>query len=89
MSSPQRKFTAVDLIPGKSYRVLKSFEDYDGFSHPVGEQWRYIDKSFLPYEDGLTLKIELNGQLTGLRLQWRDDRQAPIIDDFSNYVQEL
>jgi hypothetical protein len=89
MSSPQQKFTAVDLVPGKNYRVLKSFEDYDGFSHPVGERWRYIDKSFLPYEDGLTLKIELEGQLTGLRLQWRDDRQGPIIDNFSNYVQEL
>lgn len=88
MSSPQRKFTAVDLIPGKTYQVVKSFQDYDGFSHPVGERWRYIDKSFLPYEDGLTLKIELEGQLTGLRLQWRDDAQGPIIDNFSDYVEE-
>lgn len=88
MSSSQRKFTAADLIPGKTYQVVRSFRDYDGFSHPVGERWRFVDKSFLPYEDGLTLKIEQDGQLTGIRLQWRDDAQALIIDNFSYYVEE-
>ena len=84
----QRKFTAVDLVPGKTYRVVKPFVDYDGFTHPVGEQWLYAENSFLPYEDGLTLKVEVEGKLTGIRLQWRDDRQGPIIDNFSTYVEE-
>jgi hypothetical protein len=89
MTTPRRKFTAAELTPGKTYRVIAAFKDYDGTIHPVGERWRFLDKNFLPYEDGLTLNIEQNGQNGSIRLQWRDETQGQIIDGFSDFVEEV
>ena len=89
MSSAKRKFTAAQLNPGQTYFVVKGFQDYDGMIHPVGEQWRFVEKNFLPYEDGLSLFVERNGQKTQIRLQWRDEAQARIIDEFCDYVEEV
>ena len=88
MSTPNRKFTAASLVPGKIYRVIAAFKDYDGMIHPIGEHWRFLDKNFLPYEDGLTLRIEQNGQDSSIRLQWRDETQGQIIDAFSDFAEE-
>jgi len=88
MSFSQRRFTAADLVPGRTYSVVTAFEDYDGIIHPVGERWRFVEKNFLPYEDGLTLIVEKNGQNIPFRLQWRAETQGQIIDDFSDYVAE-
>ena len=88
MVSPKRKFTAVDLIPGQTYRVTKAFTDYDGINHQVGEEWHFVEKNFGPYDDGLSLFVERNGQTTQIRLQWRDEAQGQIIDEFSDYVEE-
>ena len=88
MHLPERNFTAADLIPGQIYSVIQTFEDYDGITHPIGEQWRFIEKNFLPYEDGLTLFIEQNGQKVSMRLQWREETQGEIIDRFCEYVEE-
>jgi hypothetical protein len=88
MSLPKRKFTAAELVPGKSYRVIKTFIDYDGAVHPVGESWRFLKKGFLPYEDGLSLFVERNNQNVSFRLQWRDEAQGQIIDNFSDFVTE-
>lgn len=89
MTTPQRKFTAADLTPGKTYRVIAAFEDYDGRIHPVGERWRFVGKNFLPYEDGLTLRMEQNGRESSIRLQWRDETQGQIVDAFSDFVEEV
>ncbi|MBI5032879.1 MAG: DUF3601 domain-containing protein [Chloroflexi bacterium] len=64
-----QKFTAYDLVPGKTYRVIVEFKDYDRIVHPVGESWRFMKKSFLPYEDGLTMFVEKDGQEVWIRLQ--------------------
>ena len=85
----KRKFTATDLVPGQIYRVIKTFTDYDGTVHPVDESWRFVKKSFLPYEDGLSLFIERNKQNVSIRLQWRTESQAEIIDNFSDFVAEV
>ena len=89
MTQSNRKFTAADLIPGRFYTVVKAFTDYDGLVHDVGETWKFARKNFLPYEDGLTLHIEKAGTPTMIRMQWTDEAQGPIIDDFSDYVNEL
>lgn len=89
MSPSKRKFTASELTPGKTYFVTEPFTDYDGITHPYGETWRFVQKDFLPYEDGLTLHIEVNGKRASIRLQWRDETQGKIIDDFSEYVEEM
>jgi hypothetical protein len=84
-----RKYTAADLIPGKTYRVVNAFRDYDGRSHDVGETWRFVRQSFLPHEDGLSLFVEKEGLQVHIRLQWRADAQAKIIDGFSDLVEEI
>lgn len=89
MSSPKPTFTAASLVPGQTYRVIKAFKDYDGIVHTAGERWRFVAKNFLPYEDGLTLLVEMNGQNVSLRLQWRDEAQGQIIDNFSDHVEAV
>lgn len=85
----KRKFTAVDLKPKQGYRVITEFKDYDGIIHAVGETWNFVEKNFLPYEDGLSLFVERDGQNVSFRLQWREEAQGEIIDNFSNYVEEI
>jgi hypothetical protein len=89
MSYPKPKFIATDLVPGLTYRVTVPFKDYDGVNHPAGETWRFIKKNFLPYEDGLTLFIERDGQETSFRLQWRLESQGHVIDNFSDFAAEI
>lgn len=87
--NPKRKFTAADLTPGKKYRVLAAFVDYDGIPHPIGETWYFLSKNFLPYDDGLTLNVERNKRQVAFRLQWRAETQGRVIDHFSDFVEEL
>ena len=68
--------------------MVSPFQDYDGIVHPAGETWRFVCKNFLPYEDGLTLDIDQNGEPGSVRLQWRPETQAQIIEDFSDFVEE-
>jgi hypothetical protein len=89
MNSPKRKFTAADLVSGRTYSVIKSFTDYDGIIHPVGEQWRFVEKNFVPSDDGLSLLVERNGQKTQIHLPWRDEPQGQIIDEFFDHVEEV
>jgi uncharacterized protein DUF3601 len=79
---PKRKFTAADLTPGRKYRVVAAFVDYDGIPHPIGESWRFLAKNFLPYDDGLTLYVERDGKEVPFRLQWRAETQGNIRRQF-------
>lgn len=88
MSQTKRKFSAAELVPGQAYTVIAAFQDYDGITHSAGERWRYVGKNFLPYEDGLTLIVEKDGQVSQVRLQWRDESQGQLIDNFSSFVEE-
>ena len=85
----KRKFTAVDLIEGKNYRVIADFIDYDGLPHTVGESWSFAGHDFLPYDDGLTLYIVQDGKNSVFRMQWRPETQGAIIGEFSDFVEEL
>lgn len=89
MDSPKPKFTAANLVPGQTYQVIKMFKDYDGTIHAVGERWRFVRKDFLPYEDGLTLFIEMDERSTSIRLQWREETQGQMIDNFSDHVEAV
>jgi hypothetical protein len=89
MSYHRQLFTAAQLTPGQTYRVITTFEDYDGIIHPVGETWRFVEKNFLPYEDGLSLLVEKDGENIWFRFQWRAETQAQLIDNFSDFVKDL
>ena len=78
---------SLHLIPGQDYMVIKPFVDYDGLVHGAGEIWTYEGTNFLPYDDGLTLHVLINGRAAVYRLQWRKEAQADIIDNFNDYIE--
>ena len=88
-TTPKQPFDASRLVPNQLYRVIVPFTDYDGRVHSVGEEWRFIEKNFVPYDDGLSLFVEQNGQRVQIRMQWRDEAQGQIIDHFSDYVEQV
>lgn len=76
-----------ELVAGRTYRVVQSFTDYDGDLHPAGESWTYLSHNFVPYDDGLSLFVSLDGaQEWQIRLCWRPDYQAHIIDSLGDYL---
>jgi hypothetical protein len=67
--------------------VVKAFCDFDGDEHPEGESWLYLGDSFLPYDDGLSLFVSIDGQREWhIRMRWTPEDQGPIIDSIQKYV---
>ena len=59
---PTASATAGNISsPGKRYRVIKAFKDFDRQDHPIGEEWTYIGTAFLPYDDGRSIFVSLDG----------------------------
>ena len=81
----------LHLTPQKKYKVIKSFKDYDGTVHPIGETWTFVGTNFVPYEDGLSVNIILENSTreTSYRLQWRAEEQGEIIEHFGEYVEMI
>jgi hypothetical protein len=77
------------LRPGRVYDVRRAFVDYDGGLHPVGERWTYLTYNFLPYDDGLSLFVSLDGkQEWHIRLQDREGEQGGIVGELEKYIGE-
>jgi hypothetical protein len=75
------------LLPGKRYRVVKEFKDFDRDLHPVGEEWVFLGTAFLPYDDGRSLFVSVDGEREWhIRMQDREEEQRGILDDLQNYV---
>lgn len=74
------------LTPVQDYVVIRAFTDYDGGVHPVGERWTYRGKGFLPYDDGLSLFVVIDGADHHIRMQWRDEEQGPIIETLTDHL---
>ena len=79
----------LNLSQGQKYKVIKPFIDFDKIVHPMGETWIFITTNFLPYDDGLTLHVQAENSLDEIvyRLQWREEEQAEIIENFRDYVE--
>ena len=78
------------LQPGYRYRVTRPIVDYDGQTHPVGEEWTFLRSSFLPYEDGLSLFVRPDeGPERQIRLQWREEAQGALIDALHSYLEAV
>jgi hypothetical protein len=72
---------------GQRYRIIKPFRDFDGAVHPVGEAWTYIGTAFLPYDDGRSIFVSVDGVGEWhIRMQDRPEEQGPILDAFADYV---
>lgn len=78
------------LRPGTRYQVIRSFVDYDGAEHAVGERWIFAGSNFLPYDDGLSLFVtDDEGHLQHIRLQWRPESQGAMIDALEDHIAEI
>lgn len=78
------------LIPGQRYRVVKAFTDFDSQEHPVGEEWTYLGTAFLPYDDGRSIFVSLDGEKEWhIRMQDRAEEQGPILDNLREYIAAL
>ncbi|QDU64728.1 hypothetical protein Pan216_56200 [Planctomycetes bacterium Pan216] len=74
---------------GKRYRVAKEFVDFDGDRHPVDERWLFLGSPFLPYDDGLSLFVSVDGTREWhIRLQQREETQKEIIEDLETHAAE-
>lgn len=71
---------------GQKYQVVESFTDYDGVLHPIDEVWQFNGSYFLPYDNGLTLLVTIDRSKTTVRLQWRDNEQAKLIESLEKYL---
>jgi hypothetical protein len=75
------------LAAGQRYRVIREFVDFDGDLHPAGEGWTFLGQNFLPFDDGLSLFVSLDGEREWhIRLQWRPEAQAAVIDSLHDHV---
>jgi len=78
------------LVVGSSYRVAKSFKDFDGDSITAGDTWVYLGVSFFPYEAGISLFVSFdNEQEWVIRLQDYPESQGEIVDYLSDYFCEF
>jgi hypothetical protein len=78
------------LAAGLRYRVVKEFADFDRDRHPIGEEWVFLGCAFLPYEDGLSFFVSLDGtQEWHIRLQWRPEQQGGVLDALNEYLQPI
>jgi hypothetical protein len=76
------------LLAGRSYKVIMEFADYDRFVHKAGEAWTFLGYSYLPYDNGLSLFVSLDGiHEWHLPLQCGADEQGPIVDRLETYIE--
>lgn len=75
------------LQSGQHYRVLKSFVDFDGDKHCPGDQWEFLGYSFLPYDDGVSLFVSLDGvREWHIRMQDRPEEQGSILENLGEFL---
>jgi hypothetical protein len=75
------------LEVGARYIVVREFVDYDKDLHPAGETWTYLGYNFVPYHDGLSLFVSLDGvQEWQMRMQWIPEEQGAIISALEDHV---
>ncbi|MDO8329119.1 MAG: DUF3601 domain-containing protein [Fluviicoccus sp.] len=74
------------LKEGFTYRVAKEFRDYDHNLQSLGITLVFIGSNFVPYEDGLSLFVSINGIEQQIRLQCRPEEQKEIIENLEQYL---
>jgi hypothetical protein len=74
------------MVAGREYMIVRSFNDYDGALRSAGERWVFKGYDFLPYDDGLTLFTDPG---PNVRLQWRPETQGDIIDNLGDYIRAV
>lgn len=66
---------------------MKPFRDFDDYEHPIGETWFFVGYNFLPYDDGLSLFVSVDGrQEWHIRMRCSPEDQGPIVDGLRRYL---
>ena len=77
-------------MPGRCYRVVQPFVDFDGVAHPAGEEWVFLGSRCQVYDDGLSLFVSLDGeQEWHIRMRKTDHDQGAILAAFAGHVVEV
>lgn len=78
------------LKAGHRYRVIRQFVDFDKSIHPVGEEWTFLGCNFVPYHDGMSFFVSLDGKSEWhIRLQWVPEEQAEVLDNLASYLEPV
>ena len=78
---------ALNLEPGRRYRVIKAFTDHDRDTHPEGEEWTFLRSAFVPYHSGLSWFVSFDGvQETHIRMQSTPEEQGYVVSNLAEYV---
>jgi hypothetical protein len=86
-TAPNQAPSYEHLSAGRSYVVVRAFEDYDRFVHAVGEKWIFLGTAFSPYDEGRSFFVSLDGTSEWhFRMQGYPDEQGPILDDLRAYI---
>jgi len=91
LSAINKYFNFEEYIYSEDYvKVTKTFKDYYGFTHFVGEKWYFSCAYFLPYEDGYTLYISKNKiDISAIYLQNKEETQKEICSHPEEYFKIL
>lgn len=79
---PNSEGTVYGLIPGREYRVLRSFTDYYGNSFQRNEILHFKERHFLPYHGGHTIVFAERS------LYLQEEQNSDILDHFAEYIAE-
>lgn len=72
--------TVYDLKPPGVYLVLKSFADYYGNSFDAGERLTFVERHFLPYDAGHTIRFKERN------LYLQEETNSAILDYLGEYL---
>jgi hypothetical protein len=76
------------LKAGQRYRVIREFVDFDKSVHPAGEEWTFLGCNFVPYHDGMSFFVSLDGKSEWqIRLQWVPEEQGEILSNLATYLE--
>ena len=89
LNAINKYFNFEEYIYSEDYvKVTKTFKDYYGFTHFVGEKWYFSCAYFLPYEDGYTLYISDDKiNVNTIYLQDRIETQKEICSHPEEYFE--
>ena len=74
---------------GATYKVVKSFIDYDKLNHEIGETWTFDKLTYVAYHDGVCLHVIQNNEPNMYRFMDIKEEQQPIIENFLDFVEEI
>jgi hypothetical protein len=81
------RLTVHSLVPGRVYSVGRAIVDHCGNAFHVGDELRFRERHFLPYDGGHTIVFECPDRGERRMYLQEDDEQA-ILEDFDAYLQD-